>query len=105
MIENSNSNWKSIPILPLIAAASILFLLLLSVKRPYFFGEMNVLGLLVLVVAGLIASQYETHFWTILVGVFFWAGSSFEPISLGDAGLGGISRAGLLCPHVAPHRV
>jgi O-antigen ligase len=76
MMENSNSNSKSLPILPLIAAASILFLLLLSVKRPYLFSEMNVAGLLVLVVAGLIASQYETHFWTILVGVFFWAGSA-----------------------------
>ena len=82
MIDSANFRLKNIRILPLIAAASILFLLLLSVKRPYFFGEMNVLGLLVLVVAGLIASQYETHFWTILVGVFFWAGSSF-PLSEG----------------------
>jgi len=71
MIDNS----KSIRIFPLIGAASILFLLLLSVKRPYMFGESNVLALLVLVVAGLIASQYETHFWTLMIGVFFWAGT------------------------------
>ncbi len=75
MIENSNL--KSIRIFPLIAAGSILFLLLLSVKRPYLFGETNVLGLLVLVIAALIASQYETHFWTLMIGVFFWAGSEF----------------------------
>jgi O-antigen ligase len=41
------------------------------------FGESNMQALLVLVVAGLIASQYTTHFWTIMVGVFFWAGSEF----------------------------
>jgi O-antigen ligase len=75
MMENSNS--RNIPILPLVAAGSILLLLLLSVKSPYLFVETNVLGLFVLVVAVLIASQYETHFWTILIGVFFWAGSSF----------------------------
>jgi O-antigen ligase len=75
MIENSN--FKTIRIFPLVAAASILFLLFLSVKRPYLFGESNVLALLVLVVAGMIASQYQTHFWTIMIGVFFWAGSAF----------------------------
>ena len=80
MIENSNV--KSIRIFPLLAACSIIFLLLLSVKRPYLFGESNVLGLLVLVIAGLIASQYETHFWTIMVGIFFWSGSAF-PLSGG----------------------
>jgi O-antigen ligase len=73
MIETS----KSIKIFPLVAAASIVFLLYLSVKRPYLFGENNVVALLVLVVAGLIASQYETHFWTLMIGVFFWAGSAF----------------------------
>jgi hypothetical protein len=73
MLENS----KSIRVFPLIAAGSVVFLLCLSVKRPYLFREVNLLALLVLVVAGLIASQYRTHFWTILVGVFFWAGSSF----------------------------
>jgi len=73
MIENS----KSIGIFPLIGAGSILFLLFLSVNRPYLFDETNVLGLLALVVAGLIASQYETHFWTLMIGVFFWAGSEF----------------------------
>ena len=84
MIENSNSgsHFKTIRIVPLIAAGSILFLLLLSLKRPYLFGETNVLGLLVLVVACLIASQYETHFWTVMIGVFFWAGSDF-PLSGG----------------------
>jgi len=71
MIENS----RTIKIFPLAAAGSILFLLFLSVKRPYLFGESNVLALLVLVVAGFIASQYETHFWTLMVAVFFWAGS------------------------------
>jgi len=75
MIESFNS--KSIRIFPLIAAGSILFLLLMSVKRPYLFGESNVLALFVLVVAGLVASQYATHFWTIMIGVFFWAGSAF----------------------------
>src|SRR6266478_2475705 len=68
---------QSIKIFPLLAAGSIIFLLYLSAKRPYLFGETNVLALFVLVVAGLIASQYQTHFWTIMIGVFFWAGSSF----------------------------
>lgn len=76
-----NSNLRNIPILPLVAGGSILFLLLLSVKRPYLFDETNLLGLFVLVAAALIASQYKTHFWTILIGVFFWAGSSF-PLSV-----------------------
>jgi hypothetical protein len=67
---------KTVKIFPLLAAGSIIFLLVLSVKRPYLFGESNLLGLLVLVVAGLIASQYETHFWTVMVAVFFWAGSA-----------------------------
>jgi len=86
MIENSNSgshsNSKTIRIAPLIAAGSILFLFFLSLKRPELFGETNVLGLLVLVVACLIASQYRTHFWTLMIGVFFWAGSEF-PLSGG----------------------
>jgi O-antigen ligase len=68
---------KGIKLLPLLAAGSILSLFYLSVKRPYLFGESNVLALLVLVVAGMIASQYQTHFWTIMIAVFFWAGSSF----------------------------
>src|SRR5580700_6336982 len=72
-----NSNFKTIRIFPLIAAASIVFLLVLSVKRPYMFGESNVTALLVLVVAGMIASQYQTHFWTIMIAIFFWAGSAF----------------------------
>jgi O-antigen ligase len=72
MIETS----KSIKIFPLVAAASIIFLLYLSVKRPYLFGEFNLIALLVLVVAGLIASQYQTHFWTMMIAVFFWAGSA-----------------------------
>jgi len=67
---------KTIKAFPLIAAGSIIFLLFLSVKRPYLFGESNVMALLVLTVAGLIASQYETHFWTLMIGVFFWAGSA-----------------------------
>src|SRR5271170_6564648 len=75
MIETSNL--KAVRIFPLIAAASIIFLFYLALKRPYMFGESNVMALLVLVVAGFIASQYETHFWTIMIGVFFWAGSSF----------------------------
>ena len=86
MIENSDSgshsNSKTIRIAPLIAAGSILFLFFLSLKRPELFGETNVLGLLVLVVACLIASQYRTHFWTLMIGVFFWAGSEF-PLSGG----------------------
>lgn len=78
--SNMLENTKSIRFFPLIAAGSIIFLLLLSVKRPYLFGEKNVLAVFVLVVAGLIASQYRTHFWKILIGVFLWAGSSF-PLS------------------------
>ena len=80
MIENSNS--KAIRIFPLVAAGSIIFLLYLSVKRPYLFSESYLAALFVLVIAGLIASQYETHFWTIMIGVFFWAGSAF-PLSGG----------------------
>jgi O-antigen ligase len=71
MIEDS----KSIKIFPLLAAGSIIFLLYLSVKRPYLFGESNVLALFVLVVGGLIASQFQTHFWTLMIAVFFTAGS------------------------------
>jgi O-antigen ligase len=77
-----NSNFKTSKILPLVAAASIVLLMFLSVKRPYLFGESNVLALFVMVVAGFIASQYETHFWTIMIGIFFWAGSSL-PLSGG----------------------
>jgi O-antigen ligase len=73
MIANS----RSIKIVPLVAAASILLLFYLSVKRPYLFGEFNLIALMAIVVAGLIASQYETHFWTLMIGVFFWAGSAF----------------------------
>jgi O-antigen ligase len=72
MIEDS----KSIKIFPLVAAGSIIFLLYLSVYRPYLFGGSNLLALLVLVAAGFIASQYETHFWTVMIAVFFWAGSA-----------------------------
>jgi O-antigen ligase len=71
MMENS----KTIKIFPLVAAASIIFLLCLSIKRPYLFGESNLVALLVLVIAGFLASQYETHFWTLMLVVFFWAGS------------------------------
>jgi O-antigen ligase len=67
---------KTIKIFPLLAAASVAFLLYLSVRRPYLFGETNLQALLVLVAAGFIASQYETHFWTLMVAVFFWAGSA-----------------------------
>jgi O-antigen ligase len=73
MIETS----KTIKIFPLVAAGSVIFLLFLSVKRPYLFGESSLLALMVLVVAGMIASQYETHFWTLMIAVFFWAGSGF----------------------------
>ncbi len=67
---------RNLKIFPLLAAASVIFLLYLSARRPYLFGESNVLALLVLVVAGFIASQYETHFWAIMIAVFFWAGSA-----------------------------
>jgi O-antigen ligase len=73
MIANS----KSIKIFPVVAAASILLLFYLSVKRPYLFGEFNLAAVMVIVVAGLIASQYQTHFWTLMIAVFFWAGSAF----------------------------
>jgi O-antigen ligase len=66
---------KTIKIFPLVALASIASLLYLSVHRPYLFGESSLLALLVLVAAGFIASQYETHFWTLMIAVFFWAGS------------------------------
>jgi len=72
MIESS----KTVRIFPLLAAGSVIFLLYLSVKRPYLFDESNLLLLLVLLAAGFIASQFETHFWTVLVAVFFWAGSA-----------------------------
>jgi len=75
MIEKFNS--KTIRVFPLVAAGSIIFLLYLSVKRPYLFGESNLIGLMVLVAAGLFASQYQTHFWTLMIAVFFWAGSGF----------------------------
>jgi O-antigen ligase len=67
--------FKTIKLLPLVAAASVILLLYLSVKRPYLFGESNLLALLVIVAASFIASQYETHFWTLMTAVFFWAGS------------------------------
>jgi O-antigen ligase len=71
MIENS----KTLKIFPVVAVASVGFLLYLSLSRPYLFSDTNVLAALVLVVAGFIASQYETHFWTLMIVVFFWAGS------------------------------
>jgi O-antigen ligase len=70
-------NSKTIKIFPLLAAASVAFLFYLSVHRPYLFGETNLLGLLALVAAGFIASQFETRFWTLMIVVFFWAGSAF----------------------------
>jgi hypothetical protein len=70
-------NLKTIKIFPLVAAGSVALLFYLSVYRPYLFGESNLLALLVLVAAGFIASQYETHFWTLMIAVFFWAGSAF----------------------------
>jgi O-antigen ligase len=76
-VFNMIANSKSIKIFPLVAAASILLLFYLSVKRPYLFGESNLVALMVIVAAGLIASQYETHFWMVMIAVFFWAGSAF----------------------------
>lgn len=72
-----SENFKSLKLLPLLAAGSIIVLLILSVKRPYFFGENSLLAVLVLIVACLIASLYRTQFWNILTATFFWAGSSF----------------------------
>ncbi len=68
-------NSKTIKIFPLLAAASVAILFYLSVHRPYLFGESNLLALLVLVIAAFIASQFETSFWTLMIAVFFWAGS------------------------------
>jgi O-antigen ligase len=76
-LETMMESPKTIKIVPLLAAASVALLFYLSVHRPYLFGESNLLALLVLVAAGFIASQYETHFWTIMMAVFFWAGSAF----------------------------
>jgi O-antigen ligase len=73
MIANS----RSIKVFPLVAAASILLLLYLSVERPLLFRESNLLALMALVAVGFIASQYETHFWTVMIAIFFWAGSAF----------------------------
>jgi O-antigen ligase len=73
MIETS----KSIKIFPLIAVGSAIVLLYLSIRRPYLFGESHLLAFLVVVAAAIIASQYETHFWTLMIAVFFWAGSAF----------------------------
>jgi hypothetical protein len=70
-------NSKTIKIFPLLAAASVALLFYISVHRPYLFGESNLLALLALVAAGFIASQFETHFWTLMIVVFFWAGSAF----------------------------
>ena len=72
---NMMVNSKTIKIFPLLAAASVALLFYLSVHRPYLFGETNLLALLVLVVAGFIASQFETYFWTLMIAAFFWAGS------------------------------
>ncbi len=69
-------NLKSVKIFPLVGAASAIFLFYLSFKNPYLFGESNLLALIVLVAAGFIASQFETHFWTLMIAVFFWAGSA-----------------------------
>jgi hypothetical protein len=66
---------KTFKIFPLVAVASVALLFYLSVYRPYLFRESSLLALLALVAAGFIASQYETHFWTLMVAVFFWAGS------------------------------
>lgn len=73
MIESS----RTIKMFPVIATVSIVALLYLSFSHPYLFGETSLLALLVLVVAGFIVSQYETHFWTLMIAVFFWAGSGF----------------------------
>ena len=73
---------KTIKIFPLVAAATIALLFYLSVHRPYLFGESTLLALLVVVAAGFIASQFETHFWTLMIAVFFWAGSGF-PLASG----------------------
>jgi O-antigen ligase len=71
------ANFRSIRVFPLVAAASILLLFYLSVKRPYLFDQFNLIALMAIVITGLIASQYETHFWMVMIAVFFWAGSEF----------------------------
>ena len=98
-------NSKTIKIFPLLAAASVAFLFYLSVHRPYLFGETNLLALLVLVAAGFIASQFETHFWTLMIAVFFWAGSAL-PLAGGMnlfrwvvLGVGAFPFCRLLCPN------
>jgi O-antigen ligase len=73
MIESS----RTIKMFPVIAATSIVVLLYLSFSHPYLFGETNLLALVVLEMAGFIVSQYETHFWGLMIAVFFWAGSGF----------------------------
>lgn len=74
---NMMVNSKTIKIFPLLAGVSMALLFYLSVHRPSLFDESNLLALLVLVAAGFVASQYETHFWTLMVVVFFCAGSAF----------------------------
>jgi len=71
MIEND----QGIKIFPFAAAGAVLSLLYLSFSRPYLFGASNLIALVGLVVAGLIATQYETHFWMLYAAVFLWAGS------------------------------
>jgi O-antigen ligase len=67
--------YKSIKILPIATVGAIIFLLYLSIRRPYLFDTSNLMVLTGLVVAGFIAAQYETHFWALLVAAFLWAGS------------------------------
>jgi O-antigen ligase len=67
--------YKSIKILPIATVGAIVFLLYLSFRRPYLFDTFNLMVLTGLVVAGFIAAQYETHFWTLFAAAFLWAGS------------------------------
>jgi O-antigen ligase len=67
--------FKRIKIFPVSAAAGVIFLLYLSTHRPYLFSQRNLLGIAGLIIAGFIATKYDTFFWTLFAAIFLWAGS------------------------------
>ena len=66
---------SSVKVLPFAAVGAVLFLVYLSLRRPYLFDSGHLIALVAIVVAGFIGSQYRTHFWTLTIVVFLWAGS------------------------------
>src|ERR1700758_4780129 len=72
---NMMDSYKAVKVFPVVAMGAAAFLVYLSLRRPYLFDTSHLIGLIGLVAAGFIASQYRTHFWTLMIAVFFWAGS------------------------------